>query len=104
MLAMGGSRSTIPRSSGCCCETRNSPTHCLPDTCSSRDGPLRLDDLAAEPLVVYPKSPRPSYADQVLSLLEVTRFAAEKHFESAAFAQQCQVIAILCARECICPT
>lgn len=69
MLAMGGSRSTIPRSSGCCCETRNSPTHCLPDTCSSRDGPLRLDDLAAEPLVVYPKSPRPSYADQVLSLL-----------------------------------
>jgi DNA-binding transcriptional LysR family regulator len=31
-------------------------------------GPLRLDDLAAEPLVVYPKSPRPSYADQVLAL------------------------------------
>ena len=34
----------------------------------ARAGPLRLDDLAAEPLVVYPKSPRPSYADQVLSL------------------------------------
>jgi DNA-binding transcriptional LysR family regulator len=34
----------------------------------ARDGPLRLDDLAAEPLVVYPKSPRPSYADQVLAL------------------------------------
>ena len=30
------SRSTIPRSSGCCCETRNSPPHCLPDTRSSR--------------------------------------------------------------------
>jgi len=29
---------------------------------------LRLDDLATEPLVVYPKAPRPSYADQVLTL------------------------------------
>ena len=29
---------------------------------------LRLDDLAGEPLVVYPKAPRPSYADQVLTL------------------------------------
>ncbi len=29
---------------------------------------LRLEDLAAELLVVYPKAPRPSYADQVLSL------------------------------------
>jgi DNA-binding transcriptional LysR family regulator len=29
---------------------------------------LRLDDLAGEPLVVYPKAPRPSYADQVLAL------------------------------------
>lgn len=31
-------------------------------------GALRLDDLANEPLVVYPKAPRPSYADQVLAL------------------------------------
>ena len=31
-------------------------------------GPLRLRDLADEPLVVYPRSPRPSYADQVLAL------------------------------------
>ena len=31
-------------------------------------GPLHLADLADEPLVVYPKSPRPSYADQVLAL------------------------------------
>jgi len=30
--------------------------------------PLRLPDLACEPLVVYPKAPRPSYADQVLAL------------------------------------
>ena len=29
---------------------------------------LRLEDLALEPLVVYPKAPRPSYADQVLTL------------------------------------
>lgn len=43
---------------------------CLPAThslCSHR-GALRLDDLADEPLVVYPKAPRPSYADQVLAL------------------------------------
>ena len=30
--------------------------------------PLRLDELLAETLIVYPKSPRPSYADQVLAL------------------------------------
>ena len=29
---------------------------------------LRLEDLAGEPLIVYPKAPRPSYADQVLAL------------------------------------
>lgn len=34
----------------------------------ARRGTLRLVDLAAEPLIVYPKAPRPSYADQVLSL------------------------------------
>ena len=31
-------------------------------------GPLRLRDLVGETLIVYPKSPRPSYADQVLAL------------------------------------
>ncbi len=31
-------------------------------------GPLWLHDLADEPLVVYPRAPRPSYADQVLAL------------------------------------
>src|SRR3954470_9715110 len=43
---------------------------CLPETHSlcSRRGALRLDELAGEPLVVYPKAPRPSYADQVLAL------------------------------------
>lgn len=34
----------------------------------ARAGPLRLADLAACPLIVYPKAPRPSYADQVLAL------------------------------------
>jgi DNA-binding transcriptional LysR family regulator len=34
----------------------------------ARTGPLRLSDIAGEPLVVYPKAPRPSYADQVLAL------------------------------------
>ena len=33
-----------------------------------RAAPLRLDDLTDESLIVYPKAPRPSYADQVLSL------------------------------------
>ena len=31
-------------------------------------GPMRLEELASEPLIVYPKAPRPSYADQVLAL------------------------------------
>ncbi|PWC31396.1 LysR family transcriptional regulator [Azospirillum sp. TSO35-2] len=33
-----------------------------------RDAPLRLDELTATTLVVYPKTPRPSFADQVLAL------------------------------------
>ena len=40
-------------------------THAL----AARAGPLRLADLAGLPLIVYPKAPRPSYADQVLALL-----------------------------------
>ena len=35
---------------------------------SSRTGLLKLAELADDALVVYPKSPRPSYADQVLAL------------------------------------
>lgn len=34
---------------------------------AARKGKLRLRMMADEPLIVYPKSPRPSYADQVLS-------------------------------------
>lgn len=32
--------------------------------------PIRIADIAGEELVVYPKAPRPSFADQVLALLE----------------------------------
>jgi DNA-binding transcriptional LysR family regulator len=32
-----------------------------------REGTLRLTDLIHEPLLVYPKAPRPSFADQVLA-------------------------------------
>jgi DNA-binding transcriptional LysR family regulator len=35
---------------------------------ASRMGSLRLEELAGDALVVYPKAPRPSYADQVLAL------------------------------------
>ncbi len=35
---------------------------------ASRDGPVSLHELAGEPQIVYPRSPRPSYADQVISL------------------------------------
>ncbi len=35
---------------------------------AARAGPPQLADLATSPLVVYPKAPRPSYADQVLAL------------------------------------
>jgi DNA-binding transcriptional LysR family regulator len=33
-----------------------------------RDGALSLADLAVAPLIVYPKAPRPSYADQVVAV------------------------------------
>ncbi|WJT01071.1 LysR family transcriptional regulator [Novosphingobium humi] len=33
-----------------------------------QDGPVSLKELADEPQILYPRSPRPSYADQVISL------------------------------------
>jgi len=33
-----------------------------------QSGPVSLQELAGEPQIIYPRSPRPSYADQVLSL------------------------------------
>ena len=35
-----------------------------------REGPLSLAALADEPLIVYPSTPRPSYADHVISLYQ----------------------------------
>lgn len=35
---------------------------------ASRMGSLKLEDLAGDTLVVYPRTPRPSFADQVLEL------------------------------------
>lgn len=44
---------------------------CLPceDALAAATGPLPLAALMGETLVVYPRKPRPSYADQVLALL-----------------------------------
>lgn len=36
---------------------------------AAASGPMSLAELAPWPLIVYPREPRPSYADQVLSLL-----------------------------------
>lgn len=36
---------------------------------AARDGSLPLAALGAEPLVIYPRTPRPSFADQVLAIL-----------------------------------
>lgn len=36
---------------------------------AARENPVSLQELADEPMVLYPRSPRPSYADQVISLL-----------------------------------
>lgn len=36
---------------------------------AQREGPARLKELGAEHLIVYPRAPRPSYADHVLAVL-----------------------------------
>lgn len=40
----------------------------LSNTLLHQEGPLSLAQLAKEPLIIYPRQPRPSYADQVISL------------------------------------
>ena len=37
---------------------------------AAESGPVRLAELAGQKLIVYPKEPRPSYADQVLNLIQ----------------------------------
>lgn len=43
--------------------------------------PLKLRHIAGEPLIIYPKAPRPSYADQVLSLYRDQGFEPVVAFE-----------------------
>lgn len=35
---------------------------------AQQQGPISLHELAAEPQIIYPRNPRPSYADQVISM------------------------------------
>jgi DNA-binding transcriptional LysR family regulator len=44
---------------------------------AEREGSLRLTDLVHEPLLVYPKAPRPSFADQVLSAFSEANLTPE---------------------------
>lgn len=46
------------------------------------DGPLSLADVSGEPLIVYPGTPRPSYADQVVSLLRDHGFEPRIAYEA----------------------
>lgn len=45
------------------------------------DGPVRLADVSQEALLVYPKQPRPSYADQVLSIFRERMLLPQKVIE-----------------------
>ena len=44
-------------------------------------GPLKLRHIAAEALILYPKAPRPSYADQVLSFFRDQELEPKVAFE-----------------------
>ncbi len=48
---------------------------------STGDGPLRLADLEGETIIVYPKQPRPSYADRVLALFHAARVKPQGFME-----------------------
>ncbi|TPE48960.1 LysR family transcriptional regulator [Amaricoccus solimangrovi] len=49
---------------------RNEPLRAaLASSLGLGEGPFRLTALAGLPIILYPKAPRPSYADQVLALL-----------------------------------
>ena len=68
MSASAVSCSMTPPSIGCCSETRLSswPYQTVIPPYSQTG--VRLAELQSETLIVYPKAPRPSYADQVLGL------------------------------------
>lgn len=53
------------------------PTHEL----GREPGPLPLSALENQPLIVYPKEPRPSFADQVLNLIHDRKIRPSQVFE-----------------------
>ncbi|WP_297368089.1 LysR family transcriptional regulator [Acidocella sp.] len=70
---------------------------------AAETGPLPLSHLADEPLIIYPREPRPSYADQVISLFKDRGHAPEVVHE----AKEVQTaIGLVAAEEgvCIVPT
>jgi LysR family transcriptional regulator, benzoate and cis,cis-muconate-responsive activator of ben and cat genes len=48
---------------------------------AARAAPPTLRDLASEPLIIYPSTPRPSYADQVLSFYRDNGIEPQVAFE-----------------------
>ncbi|WP_020656063.1 LysR family transcriptional regulator [Massilia niastensis] len=48
---------------------------------SKNEGPIRLSDVAQEALLVYPKQPRPSFADQVLAIFRERMLFPQKVIE-----------------------
>ncbi len=61
--------------------------------------PLSFDDLSSEPLILYPRQPRPSYADQVLSLFRDRGMAPRVAHE----ARELQIaIGLVAAEEGVC--
>lgn len=70
---------------------------------SRTEGPLGLAAIAGEPLIVYPGTPRPSYADQVISLFRDHGFEPRIAYE----ARELQTAVGLVAAEvglCVVPT
>ncbi|MEG1116327.1 MAG: LysR family transcriptional regulator, partial [Janthinobacterium sp.] len=48
---------------------------------AAQTGPLKMNDLLHDPLIVYPKSPRPSFADQVLATFHDRMIVPEQVIE-----------------------
>lgn len=47
----------------------------------ARGTALRLKDAAGEPLILYPRAPRPGYADQAQSCLQLTRLRGDNRID-----------------------
>ncbi|MGK5077686.1 LysR family transcriptional regulator [Janthinobacterium sp. HLX7-2] len=48
---------------------------------AAQEGPLKMNDLLHDPLIVYPKAPRPSFADQVLAIFSDRMLVPEQVIE-----------------------